>query len=99
MDLVLTPARTALVVIDLQRGTVGMPTAPHPAGDVVARAAAVAGALRALGGLIVLVHVAPSPDGKDVLRPQTDTPPRQPGPRPPDWAEIVPELGPKPGDR
>jgi nicotinamidase-related amidase len=98
MDLALTPARTALVVIDLQRGTVGMPTAPHPAGDVVARAAAVAGALRALGGLIVLVHVAPSPDGKDALRPKTDTPPRQPGPRPPDWAEIVPELGPEPGD-
>jgi nicotinamidase-related amidase len=22
----------------------------------------------------------------------------QPGPRPPDWAEIVPELGPEPGD-
>jgi hypothetical protein len=44
MDLVLTPALTALVVIDLQRGTVKTPTAPHPAGDVVAHAAAVAGA-------------------------------------------------------
>src|ERR1019366_5024489 len=98
MDLALTPARTALVVIDLQRGTVGMPTAPHPAADVVARAAAVAGALRALGGLVVLVHVAPSAGGKDALRPRADTPPREAGPRPPDWAEIVPELGPEPGD-
>ena len=98
MDLALTPALTALVVIDLQRGTVGMPTAPHPAADVVARAAAVAGALRALGGLVVLVHVTPSADGKDALRPWTDTPPREAGPRPPDWAEIVPELGPEPGD-
>jgi len=98
MDLTLTPARTALVVIDLQRGTVGMPTAPHPAADVVAHAAAVAGALRALGGMVVLVHVAPSADGKDALRPWTDTPPRQAGPRPPDWAELVPELGPEPGD-
>jgi nicotinamidase-related amidase len=98
MDLVLTPARTALVVIDLQRGTVGAPTAPYPAGDVVAHAATVAGALRAAGGMVVLVHVTPSADGKDALRPQTDTPLWQPGPRPPDWAEIVPELGPEPGD-
>jgi len=98
MDLALIPARTALVVIDLQRGTVGMPTAPHPAADVVARAAAVAGALRALGGLVVLVHVTPSADGRDALRPQTDTSARQPGPRPTDWSEILPELGPEPGD-
>jgi nicotinamidase-related amidase len=98
MDLTLTPSRTALVVIDLQRGTAGAPTAPHPAGDVVAHAAAVASALRAAGGIVVLVHVTPSADGKDALRPQTDTPLWQPGPRPPDWAEIVPELGPEPGD-
>src|SRR5450756_1007511 len=84
MDLTLTPARTAFVVIDLQRGMVGAPTAPHPAGDVVAHAAAVAVALRA--------------DGRDALRPQADTPAWQPGPRPQDWAEIVPELGPEPGD-
>src|SRR5450759_1335587 len=54
MDLTLTPARTAFVVIDLQRGIVGAPTAPHPAGDVVAHAAAVAVALRAAGGTVVL---------------------------------------------
>ena len=98
MDLTLTPARTAFVVIDLQRGIVGAPTAPHPAGDVVAHAAAVAVALRAAGGTVVLVHVTPSADGRDALRPQTDTPAWQPGPRPQDWAEIVPELGPEPGD-
>src|SRR5450756_2609932 len=45
MDLTLTPSRTALVVIDLRRGIAGAPTAPHPAGDVVAHAAAVAVAL------------------------------------------------------
>ena len=98
MDLTLTPARTALVVIDLQRGIAGAPTAPHPAGDVVAHAAAVAVALRAAGGTVVLVHVTPSADGRDALRPRTDTPAWQPGPRPQDWAEIVPELGPEPGD-
>jgi nicotinamidase-related amidase len=98
MDLTLTPARTALVVIDLQRGLAQMPTAPHPASDVVAHTAALADALRAAGGTVVLVHVTRSADGKDGLHPQTDTPPRQPGPRAVDWAEIVPELSPQPGD-
>ena len=98
MDLELTPARTALVVIDLQRGTVAMPTGPHPASDVVTRAAALADALRAAGGTVVLVRVTPSADGRDALRPRTDMPAQHPEPRPPDWAEIVPELGPEPGD-
>jgi len=98
MDLELTPARTALVVIDLQRGTAAMPAAPHPASDVVAHAAAIAHALRAAGGTVVLVRVTPSTDGRDALRPRTDMPASHPGPRPPDWAEIVPELGPEPGD-
>jgi nicotinamidase-related amidase len=98
MDLTLAPARTALAVIDLQRGIAGAPTAPHPGSDVVAHAAALAVALRAAGGTVVLVHVTPSADGRDGLRPQTDTPAWRPGPRPADWAEIVPELGPEPGD-
>ena len=98
MELALEPARTALVVIDLQRGIVAAPTAPNPARDVVAHAAAIAAALRAAGGTVVLVHVTPSADRRDALRPQTDTPASQRGPLPPDWAEIVPELGPEPGD-
>ena len=98
MDLALTPAQTALVVIDLQRGIVGMPTVPHAASDVVAHTAALAAALRAASGTVVLVHVTRSADGKDGLHPQTDTPPWQPGPRAADWAEIVAELGPEPSD-
>jgi nicotinamidase-related amidase len=47
---------------------------------------------------VVLVRVTPSEDGRDALRPRTDMPAQHPGPRPPDWAEIVPELGPEPGD-
>jgi nicotinamidase-related amidase len=41
--------------------------------------------------------VTPSPDGKDALRPLTDTPPWNQTP-PADWADIVPELGPKESD-
>jgi len=98
MELWLEPARTALVVIDLQRGIAEAPTAPHPASEVVANAVALAIALRAAGGTVILVHVTPSPDGRDALRPQTDTPAWQRRPLPQNWAEIVPELGPEPGD-
>ncbi|MGA9751421.1 MAG: hydrolase, partial [Acidobacteriota bacterium] len=35
-DLILNPATTAVVVIDLQKGIVGRATAPHPAATVVA---------------------------------------------------------------
>jgi len=97
-ELVLEPERTALVVIDLQQGIVGMPTAPHAAEDVVARTVRVADALRAAGGFVVLVHVGPSPDGKDALRPVTDAPARVAASLPEGWDRIVPALGPKEGD-
>ncbi len=43
MDLTREPARTAPVVIDLQRGIVDAPTSPRPARDKVDRVAALAG--------------------------------------------------------
>ena len=98
MDLDLEPTKTALVVIDLQRGIVGSPSAPHLATDVLARAVGLADAMRAAGGTVVLVHVTPSADRKDSLAPITDAPPQPRGGMPPDWAEIMPELGPKTGD-
>ena len=116
MDLVLEPSRTALVVIDLQRGIVAAPTAPRPGAEVAARTVDLATAMRAAGGTVVLVHVTPSPDRKDGLRPITDASvggaaggPGAGGPGggaaggagrtpPPDWAEILPELGPQPRD-
>jgi nicotinamidase-related amidase len=99
MELELQPAGTALVVIDLQRGIVGMPAAPNSSADVVARVAQMAKAMRAAGGTVVLVHVTPSPDGKDGLRPVTDAPAMGAGRSlPPDWADFMPELGPEVGD-
>jgi len=93
VELKLEPARTALVVIDLQRGIVAMPTGPRSSAEVVARAAQLAKALRAAGGTVVLVHVTPSADGKDSLRPVTDSPVQAGGRSlPADWSEIVPEL-------
>jgi nicotinamidase-related amidase len=89
--------KTALVVIDLQKGVVGRQTAPYAADVVVKNASALAGAFRKHGLPVFLVRVAFSPDGKDALRPVADTPwPAQTPP--PDWTEIVPEMGPNPGD-
>ena len=90
-------AKTALVVIDLQKGVVGRQTAPYTADSVVKNAAAIAAAFRKNGMPIFLVRVAFSADGKDMLRPLVDAPwPTQTPP--PDWTEIVQEMGPKPGD-
>jgi len=89
---------TALVVIDLQKGIVGMPTEPHAAKAVVANAAQLADAFRKNNLPVFLVRVTPSPDGKDALQPAADSAVQWNQPRPADWADITPELGPKPGD-
>jgi len=93
----LEKSKTALVVIDLQKGIVGMLAAPHASGDVIANAATLAAAFRKNGMPVFLVRVTPSPDGKDALHPSTDAPARA-WDRPADWAEVVPQLGPEPGD-
>jgi len=89
--------RTALVVIDLQKGIVGMPTEPHPAALVTGNAAKLAEAFRKDHMPVFLVRVTPSADGKDALHPPSDST-MQIGARPPDWAQIVPDLGPAPSD-
>ena len=96
-DLRLDPKRSALVVIDLQKGIVGAPVQPHVASEVVANVVRLADACRARGAYVVLVHVGPSPDGKDALHPITDAAPSRSAPAP-GWDEFVPEIGPKPGD-
>lgn len=89
---------TALVVIDLQKGIVGMPTLPHPATRVVENAVRLAEKFRELSAFVVLVHVGPSPDFKDGLRPLADVQMPQSAPPAPGWDQIVPELGPKTTD-
>jgi nicotinamidase-related amidase len=93
----LIPGSTALIVIDLQRGIVARQVAPHPPRDVVERAARIANALRAAGGRVVLVRVAYAADEGDRLRVTVDAP-MPPGPMPSDWADLVPEVGPRDGD-
>jgi nicotinamidase-related amidase len=82
--------KTALVVIDLQKGIVAMPTA-QPVSEIVALAAALAQAFRAKGLPVVLVNVAGVAPGRT-----------EAGLRkfafPPDWTELAPELDQQPGD-
>jgi nicotinamidase-related amidase len=63
----------------------------------VKNATALTDAFRKNGMPVFLVRVAFSSDYKDALRPVVDAPwPTQTPP--PDWTDIVPEIGPKPGD-
>ena len=91
--------RTAIVVIDLQKGIAGMPGgAPHTKPTVIANCARLLAAARAAGSQPVLVHVGGAPDGADRLKPTSDQPMRSLGALPPDWSELIPELDRQPGD-
>ena len=80
----------SLIVIDLQKGIVGLPTA-HPAAEVVKRSARLARAFRWHGLPVVLVNVTSRAPGRtSFTRPMP--------PFPPDWTELVPELEQQTGD-
>jgi nicotinamidase-related amidase len=99
VDLKLDARRTAIVVIDLQKGIAAMPGgAPHTKPAVIANCARLLAAARAAGAQPVLVHVGGSPDGADRLHSTADQPMRAAGTLPPDWSELIPELDRQPGD-
>jgi nicotinamidase-related amidase len=81
---------TALIVIDLQKGIVSMPTA-HPVSDVVARAAPLASAFRRHRLPVVLVNVVGGAPGRAERN-------RSAAGRPDDWADLIPELDRQPSD-
>ena len=90
MSLTTLDPTAALIVIDLQKGIVGLPLA-HPASEIVARATRLARAFRERRLPVVLVNVTAGAPGRTEAGP--------PGvPRPPDWAELVPELERQPDD-
>jgi nicotinamidase-related amidase len=80
--------KTALLVIDLQKGIVGLPTA-HPTDKVVKLARQMIDAFRGHHLPIVFVNVDGGAPGR------TDSQPRT-GQFPPDWTELVPELNRQP---
>jgi len=88
--------KTALVVIDLQKGVSKLPTI-HPFRDVVSNTVRLAEAFRRAHLPVVLVTVTFSADGADRVHSRTEVPPR-PMPTAPEFVQLVPELEPKPGD-
>jgi nicotinamidase-related amidase len=87
--------KTALVVIDLQKGIAALPTV-HPFRDVVANTVRLAAAFRRAELPVVLVNVMGSADGGDLLRLRVQV--RFQMPRSPDFGELVPELERMPSD-
>ncbi|MBZ4318596.1 isochorismatase family protein [Streptomyces huiliensis] len=76
--------KTALVLIDLQKGITALPTV-HPADEIVARGAELAAAFRARGLPVVLVRVVGAAPGRTETRHRS-------GEMPADFAELRPEL-------
>ncbi|MEI9965359.1 MAG: isochorismatase family protein [Caulobacteraceae bacterium] len=91
MALTTLDANTALLVVDLQKGIVGLPLA-HPIADVVDRARALAGAFRRHGLPVVLINVDGGAPGRtEQPRPNLDAFPEG-------WTDLIPELDRQPAD-
>ena len=76
--------KTALIVVDLQKGVVSLPSA-HPMDGVVKRVGALAEAFRGHGLPVVLVNVAGGPPGRTER-------PRGHREIPAGWTDFIPEL-------
>jgi nicotinamidase-related amidase len=90
MTLTTLDPKTALIVIDLQKGIVSLP-AVHPMAGVVKHVAALAGAFRKRGLPVVLVNVAGGAPGRTEV-------PRGHREFPPGWTDLIPELNQQPQD-
>ena len=91
MPLTTLDDRTALVVIDLQRGVLALPTAPYGSAEVLARTVELADAFRAAGRPVVLVRVTSAAPGRtESMRP--------PGSRPAGWDVLAEALAGHPED-
>src|ERR1700754_1434074 len=82
--------RTALIVIDLQKGIVSLPVA-HPVQDIVKRASLLADTFRRHGLPVVLVNVAGGAAGRTEQ-------PHAGAERPAGCPDLVPELMQQPQD-
>ena len=82
--------KTALIVVDLQKGVVSRPIA-HPLDGVVKHAGALAEAFRGQGLPVVLVNVAGGAPGRTEQ-------PRRHMETPAGWTDLIPELNRQPQD-
>lgn len=97
-NLALYPKKTAILVIDLQKGIVELDTSPLPPRSVVVNAARLLRVSRQAGAQPVLIHVGASPDGADRLHPHSDAQARRSPAAASDWSRLIPELEQQEGD-
>jgi nicotinamidase-related amidase len=90
MALTTLDPKTALIVIDLQKGIVGLPCA-YPIGEVVECTRSLAAAFRRHRLPVVLVNVAGGAPGRTERPPRTDMLPEG-------WTDLIPELDRQPSD-
>jgi nicotinamidase-related amidase len=92
----LDPKTTALILIDLQHGIIGLPLAPRTGAEVIKTAAALATTVRSAGGTVIYVRIEVS----EILHRPTDAPTRDPNAPPPPAiaSQLVPESGVQDGD-
>jgi nicotinamidase-related amidase len=94
MSLTLDPRSCALVLIDLQKGILGVPLAPYSAAQIVENGVALGRKLKEAGGTVVLVNVAFASDSADRLKQEVDAPtPAPAGGLPAEWSEFASEVG------
>jgi nicotinamidase-related amidase len=79
----------ALIVIDMQKGVVALPTV-HPVGGIIDNVAKLTQAFRDRGLPVILVNVTGRAPGR-VEATFNFSPP-------PDWADLIPELNQQPSD-
>jgi nicotinamidase-related amidase len=84
---------TALVLIDLQKGVLGMPVAPHTATEVFDRSLRLAQRFREAGAPVVRVRVSFAADLADAPQNLVDQPSRFAS-LPPGWDEFPDALAP-----
>ena len=96
VDLKIDPSKTALVVIDVQKGIISLDRKlePNSATQIITNVSKLVRRFREIGMPVFLVHFRPF-DGKDMLHPVVDQQVQWgSGQRPPDWAEFVEEIKP-----
>lgn len=93
MSLDLDPRTTALILIDLQKGILGIPLTPYDAATVMKNSVALGKKLKSAGGIVVAVNVDFAADGADRPPQTVDAPMHRPaGGVPADWAQLAPEV-------
>ena len=82
--------KTALIVIDLQKGVASLPAA-HPIGEVIKNASALTDVFRRHDLPVILVNVNGGASGRTEQA-------RRIADRPVDWTDLIPELNRQPED-